>query len=72
MVIPILSKGQIKEIEKEFELFINDNNPSITDKVTRYMSKKDGGLGMIKLDHFWKSIKMSWLRILSFSKSTWA
>ena len=70
-VIPNLSIGQIKEIE-EFELFVNDNNPSVTDKVTRYMSKKDRGLRMIKIDNFWKSIKMSWLRRLSFSKSTWA
>ena len=54
MVIPNLSIGQIKEIEREFDLFINDNNPSVTDKVTRYMSKKDGGLGMIKINHFWK------------------
>ena len=71
-VIPNLSLGQIKQIEREFELVINDNNPSVTDKTTRYMGKKDGGLGMIKIDHFWKSIKMSWLRRLSFSKSTWA
>ena len=27
---------------------------------------------MIKIDHFRKSIKISWLRRLSFSKSTWA
>ena len=58
-VIPNLSISQIKEIEREFELFINDNNPSVTVKVIRYMSKKDGGLAMIKIDHFWKSIKMS-------------
>ena len=70
--IPNLSIGRIKEIEREFELFINDNNPSVTDKTTRYMSKKDEGLGMIKIDHFWKAIKMSWLRRLYFSKSTWA
>ena len=63
-VIPNLSIGQIKEIEREFELFINDNNPSVTNKVTRYMSKKDGGLGMIKINQFWRSIKMSWLRRL--------
>ena len=58
-VIPNLSIGQIREIEKEFELLINNNNPSVTDKTTRYMGKKDGGLRMIKIDHFWKSIKMS-------------
>ena len=64
-VIPNLSIGQIKEIEREF-------NPSAPDKMTRYTSKKDGGLGMFRIDQFWKAIKMSWLRRLSFSKSTWA
>ena len=70
-VIPNLSIGQTKDIKREFELFINDNNPSVTDKTTRYTSKKDLGLGMIKVDYFWKAIKMSWLRRLSFSKFTW-
>ena len=41
-VIPNLSIGQIKEIEREFELFINNLNPSVTYKMTRYMSKKEG------------------------------
>ena len=51
---------------------MNDNNPSVTDKVTHYMTKKDGGLGLIKINHFRWSIKMSWLKRLPFSKSTWA
>ena len=71
-VNPNLSIGQIKDIEREFEIFLNENNPSVTDKRTRYASKTDLGLGMLKVDHFWKAIKMSWLRGLSFSKSTWA
>ena len=71
-VIPSLSIRRIKEIEREFELILNYNNPSVTDRVTRYMSEEDGGLGMIKINHFWRSIKMSWLRRLPFSKSTWA
>ena len=45
---------------------------TITDKTTRYTSKKELGLGMVKVYYFWKAIKMSWLRRLSFSKSTWA
>ena len=36
------------------------------------MAKKRNGLGMIKINHFWLSIKMSWLRRLPLSKSTWA
>ena len=70
-LIPNLSIGQIKDIEREFEIFLNESNPSVTDKTTRYMSKKDLGLGILKVDHIWKAIKMSWLRRLSFSKSTW-
>ena len=71
-VIPNLSISQIKEIEREFETFLNENNPSVTNKTTRYMNKKDLGLGMLKVNHFWMAIKMSWLRRLTFSKSTWA
>ena len=58
-VIPNLSISQIRDIEREFEFFFNENNPSVTDKTTRYMSKNDLGLGMLKVDHFWKAIKMS-------------
>ena len=47
-VIPNLSIEQIKEIEKEFELFLNKNNPSVTDKTSRYMGKRDLGLGMLE------------------------
>ena len=40
-VIPTLSLKRIKEIEREFEIFLNCNGPSVTDKTTRYMAKKD-------------------------------
>ena len=36
------------------------------------MGRKDLGLGMLHITHFWKAIKMSWLRRLTYSKSTWA
>ena len=65
-LIPNLSIGQIRDIEREFEIFLNENNPSVTDKMTRYMSKKDLEQGMLKLDHFWKAIKMSRLRRLVY------
>ena len=42
----------IKELESEFSLFINDNNPSVEGCVTRHMSKKLGGLGMIDINRF--------------------
>ena len=71
-VIPSLSISQIKEINKEFEHFLTENNPSVVDKRTRYMGRGDLGLGMLRINHFWKAIKMSWLRRLTYSKSTWA
>ena len=61
-VIPSLSLKRIKKIEREFEIFINYNNPSITDKTTRYMARSESGLGMLKINAFWRAIRMSWLR----------
>ena len=71
-VVPNPNLEYIKELESEFKSFINDNNPSVVDKTTRHMSKKQGGLGMIDINLFWKAIRMSWLRRLIESKSTWA
>ena len=51
-VIPSLSLKRIKEIEREFEIFLNSNNPSVTDKTTRYMARKENGLGMLKINAF--------------------
>ena len=49
----------VKELESEFRAFINDNNPSVVDDITRHMSKKLGGFGMIDINLFWKAIRMS-------------
>ena len=51
-VIPNLKTGQINEIEREFEIFLTENNPSVMDKTTRHMSKKDLGLGLLRIDRF--------------------
>ena len=62
----------VKELESEFILFINDNNPSVVDDVTRHMLKKLGGLGMIDINLFWQALRMSWLRRQINSNATWA
>ena len=66
-VIPSLSLKRMKEIEREFEIFLNNNNPSITNKTTRYIAKKRNCLGMPKVNTFWRAMKISWLRRLSSS-----
>ena len=53
-VIPNLKFGQINEIEREFEIFLTESNPSVTDKMTRHMSKKDLRLGLLRIDRFLK------------------
>ena len=71
-VVPNPNLTYIKELESEFRLFINDNNSSVVDDVTRHMSKKLGGLGMLDVNLFWKAIRMSWLKRLINSNATWA
>ena len=48
-VIPSLSLKSIKVIEREFELFLKENNASVKNKTTRYMARKIYGLGMLKI-----------------------
>ena len=51
-VIPSLSVTQIKEIDKEFENFLSENNRSVVDRTTRYMGRKELGLGILHISHF--------------------
>ena len=71
-VVPNSNLTYVKELENEFRAFINDNNPSVVDDLTRHMSKKLGGLGMIDVNLFWKAIRLSWLRRIIDSKAMWA
>ena len=68
-VIPSLSLKRINKIEREFELFLKENNPYVTDKITRYIAKKKNGLGMIKINHVWRSVRMLWLRRLTSTET---
>ena len=54
----------VTELKSEFNSFINDNNLSVVNDVTRHMHKKIGGLGMLNVNFFWRAIRMSWLRRL--------
>ena len=62
----------MKVLEAEFRHFIHDGNPNIVDETTRKMAVKEGGFGIPNINIFWKSIRMSWLRRLIGSESTWA
>ena len=71
-IVPNPFSTFITELVSEFNHFISNNNLSVVNEVTRYMQKKVGGLGMLNVNFFWKAIRMSWLRRLITSKSTWA
>ena len=47
----------IREMERENNTFINNNNPTVVNTVTRHISKERGGLGMINIDAFWKTLR---------------
>ena len=70
-VIPDLSTTRIREIESCWEKFISEGNRSPVDQKTRYASKSENGLGMLKLADFWLSLRLSWLRRLPYTKSIW-
>ena len=71
-VVPNPCSTFITELETEFKHFVSNNCPSVVCEVTKYMRKDEGGLGMLRINPFWKAVRMSWLRRLITSKSTWA
>ena len=69
-VIPRLCLTKLNEVEKEWKAFIKLNSSHTVDKETRYLPKKNEGLGMLRLYVFWRSVRMSWLRCLVSTNST--
>ena len=61
----------IKALEGELKQFILRNNPSVVDDKTRKMPVNEGGFGIPNVNLFWKAIRLSWLRRVIDSDSTW-
>ena len=51
---------------------MRSGSSELVDQMTRYSSRKDLGLGMLKLSNFWHEVRLSCLRHLPYSKSIWA
>ena len=62
LVLPNLSKRQIREIEKMIFHFIWGGKPDKVSCEHTKMAEHCGGLGMVDLESFWLSLKFSWLR----------
>ena len=70
-VVPNPNLTYLQQLETEFKKFISDNNPNVVDRKTRQMTKRNGGLGMVNVNNFWKALRLSWFRRYINSKSTW-
>ena len=71
IALPTPSFKLMKKINKMLYDFLWDNKP---DKIKRYTTKlslEKGGIGMIDLESFDKSLKLTWIRRLINSNSTW-
>ena len=71
MVVPDLSKTELKKLEKICFDFLWSNKPAKVCKVDAILPEKRGGLGMVDIESFWKSFKCSWLRRILNSNDFW-
>ena len=69
--LPLPSEQKLKEIEKIFFSFIWDDKP---ERIKREQIMKDyseGGLKMVNIRNFIKSLKLAWVRRLLFEDKSW-
>ena len=71
LVLPNLDKRRLKTVETLFYNFLWGNK---TDKVTRNdtkLNEKAGGLGIVDINSFWLSLKISWIRRILNTNAFW-
>ena len=71
LIIPTLQPHIIVNLEKMIYSFLWDNKPNKIAKLDVVLPLNRGGLKMVSVLEFWKSLKISWIRRLSHSKSFW-
>ena len=71
MVVPDLSKTELKKLDKICFDFLWSNKPAKVCKVDAVLPEKRGGIGMVDIVTFWKSFKCSWLRRILNSNDFW-
>ena len=71
-VVPNPIVAHLRLLESELKFFITNNKSNVVDETTRKMAVKDGGFGVPNINTFWKAIRMSWLRRLIGSESTYS
>ena len=71
LVLPNLDNKKIKYLENLIFSFLWENKPDKVCREDAKISEKAGGLGIIDVNNFWKSLKLSWLRRASSSSAFW-
>ena len=71
IIIPSLSNHFLNEIDIYVQDFLWDSKPNQVAKKYALLPEKEGGINMISIPEFWKALKISWIRRLTFSKSYW-
>lgn len=69
--LPQMSTKMIKHIERLFFKFIWNDGPEKIKRQTLYQPKNKGGLAMIDINTFSKSLKITWIRRLNISNTKW-
>ena len=71
-VLPTLKNKQIKEIEQIWYNYISPKKGAArADKKTIHAPTAVGGLGLHHLKEFWQTLKVSWIKRLTSTKSFW-
>ena len=71
LILPSLDIRKLKNIEKKMYEFLWDGKPNQVAAKIAILPSNRGGLNMVSIPEFWKSLKVSWLRRLTFSESFW-
>ena len=71
IALPTPSSKLFKKINKMLYDFLWDGKPDKIKRHTAKLSLENGGLGMIDIELFDKAMKLTWLRRLINSNSTW-
>ena len=71
LVLPNLDKMKIKQLESLIFTFLWGNKPDKVNREDAKLSEKAGGLGIVDVNSFWKSLKFSWLRRAVCTNAFW-
>ena len=71
LVVPCLAKKEMKNLEQIFFSFLWSNKTPKVSKIDSLKPLKMGGLAMVDVPVFWKSLKCTWVRRLLSSSAFW-